>query len=168
MDAISKIRAAHQQKLIVYYLPKTTAIDLFEGRTHHYLGNKTVYNNPLWVNNYLNPTRTKYRAALPNEKPIHLQTPHLLVGASKKVLILRSSKNLPQQPYPDSVHVVIISGNPSIHMSEIVQVVKTNQLVFDCSNAMWKIERWKKEAEHLHLRHHSVPQEGAFVFDLSK
>ncbi|KAF0243080.1 MAG: competence protein [Chitinophagaceae bacterium] len=168
MDAISKISAAHQQKLIVYYLPKTTAIDLFEGQTHHYLGNPTVYNNPLWVNNYLNPTRTKYRAAIPNEKPIQLQAPQLLVGAAKKVFILRSSKNLPLQPYPDSVHAVVITGNPSIHMSEIVQVVKTNQLVFDCSNAMWKIERWKKEAEHLHLRHHSVPQEGAFVFDLSK
>ncbi len=166
IDAYDLFTAMHQQKLIVYYLPKTTAIDLIEGCHHTYLGNPIVYNHPLWINNYIHPTRTLYRAARPMNNPIKPQAFQLLVGATKKVLILHSQYILPQKPYPDSVDAVIITGNGPIHISEINQLVKTNQLVFDCSNAMWKIHQWKKEAEHLHLRHHSVPEQGAFEYNL--
>ena len=39
-------------------------------------------------------------------------------------------------------------------------------IYFDASNPMWKIEKWKKDCEELHLRFHSVPEQGAFITDL--
>jgi len=30
---------------------------------------------------------------------------------------------------------------------------------------MWKIDKWKKDCEELHLHFHSVPEQGAFVTD---
>jgi competence protein ComEC len=38
--------------------------------------------------------------------------------------------------------------------------------VFDSSNPLWKIREWKKQADSLHLRHHSVPEQGAFQMAL--
>jgi len=43
---------------------------------------------------------------------------------------------------------------------------KPNCIVFDASNSLWKIQKWKKDCEALNLRFHSVPEQGAFVLDL--
>jgi competence protein ComEC len=38
--------------------------------------------------------------------------------------------------------------------------------IFDASNSAWRIEKWKKECEELHLHFHSVSEKGAFVTNL--
>ncbi len=40
------------------------------------------------------------------------------------------------------------------------------QIIFDASNSLWKIEKWKKDCEGVHLQNYSVPQQGAFILEL--
>ncbi len=162
----STMRAARQQKLLVYYFPKTTAIDLIEGNTYLYLGNPAAYKTPLLVNNYLRPSRTVYRAGTAARTMNRAIQFPLITGRNKTVLIVYPGMALPANSVPPKVDLVIISGNPAIRLSEIARCINSKYYVFDCSNPLWKIERWKKEAENLHLRHHSVPGSGAFEFNL--
>ena len=41
-----------------------------------------------------------------------------------------------------------------------------NLLVADGSCSLWKIQRWKSTLEGVPSRFHSVPEQGAFVFDM--
>ncbi|WP_353549087.1 ComEC/Rec2 family competence protein [Sediminibacterium sp. KACHI17] len=63
------------------------------------------------------------------------------------------------------VDIVVIQKGSFLNMSDLHRVFKARQYIFDGNNALWKIRKWKKEADSLHLRHHSVPEQGAFVME---
>ena len=65
-----------------------------------------------------------------------------------------------------NIDYIIISKNPKLFIPKLAEVFNAGIYVFDASNPMWKIEKWKKDCEELHLRFHSVPEQGAFVTDL--
>ncbi|MDD2793115.1 MAG: ComEC/Rec2 family competence protein [Sediminibacterium sp.] len=166
IDAYEKILSGQQQKLIVYSIPKTTAIDILEGNRYRYLGSLVVGQNPAQARNYLTPTRTLYRATAAS---IHTNTiirAPFLFSNNKTILIVRPGLPFPTRPLPKKMDLVIICGNPNIQLDEIHRYTNSKYYVFDCSNDLWKIEKWKKEAENLHLRRHSVPDSGAFEFNL--
>jgi competence protein ComEC len=50
-------------------------------------------------------------------------------------------------------------------MAQLASVFNCGQYVFDASNSLWKIDKWQKDCEELHLRSYSVPEKGAFVAD---
>jgi len=66
---------------------------------------------------------------------------------------------------PIKVAVLLLQHNPAVSIAAIRQVYKADIYVWDSNNPLWKIRKWKKEADSLHLRHHSVPEQGAFVMD---
>jgi len=61
---------------------------------------------------------------------------------------------------------IIISKNASIHIAQLAAVFDCGQYIFDASNSLWKIDKWRKECEELHLRSYSVSEKGAFVMDV--
>ena len=66
---------------------------------------------------------------------------------------------------PVSIDKIIISGNPSLRISQLVKAIHCKQVIAASDNSFNKTERWKKECEQLHLRFHAVAQNGAFVMD---
>jgi competence protein ComEC len=65
------------------------------------------------------------------------------------------------------VDILLISNLPKSPISLLAKQFKGSLYVFDSSIPLWKMESWKKEAEGLHLRHHFVSQQGAFVHQSS-
>lgn len=171
IHANDKIKAASQYKLMVYYLPKKSAVDVFTGTKHQFIGDPTIDQNQIAIKNYLSPTRILYRA---NTAAIHstistqqgIGSIPIIVGPKKRVLMVNAAFNLPSYLANHPIDLIILSGNPLISLENLSVYFNCTQFVFDCSNTMWKIEQWKKEAERLHLRHHSVPEKGAFEFNL--
>lgn len=164
--AYEKILFRQQQKLIVYSIPKTTAIDILEGNRYRYLGSPAVSQNPTQIRNYLTPTRTLYRATAASIQTNTIVRSPFLFSNNKTILIVRPGLPFPTRPLPKKIDLIIICGNPNIQLDEIHRYTNSKYYVFDCSNDLWKIEKWKKEAENLHLRRHSVPDSGAFEFNL--
>lgn len=166
IGAYEKILSGQQQKLIVYSIPKTTAVDILEGNRYRYLGNPALSQNPAQVRNYLTPTKTLYRAIAASTQTNTIVRAPFLFSNNKTILIVRPELPFPIRPLPKKIDLVIICGNPNIQLDEIHRYTNSKYYVFDCSNDLWKIEKWKKEAENLHLRRHSVPDSGAFEFNL--
>ena len=65
------------------------------------------------------------------------------------------------------VDILLISNLPKSPIALLAKQFKGSLYVFDSSIPLWKMESWKKEAEDLHLRHHFVSQQGAFVHQSS-
>ena len=106
-----------------------------------------------------------YIRTTPNQSNILSPNNYLLHVANKSILIIGKSLPAITLQRKLSADAVIITGNPKLYMSQINALVTSPVIVFDSSNPAWKIERWKKDCNSLHLRFHTVAQEGAFVMD---
>ncbi len=58
--------------------------------------------------------------------------------------------------------LIIISNNMNISFDTLFDQTHCLNWVADGTNTLWKIQEWKKEAEQLHLRFHSVNESGAY------
>lgn len=56
---------------------------------------------------------------------------------------------------------VLLCHSKSISLNDLKEEIKKETLIIaDASTAMWKIKQWEKEAQKLHLRFKSIPEEG--------
>ena len=73
-------------------------------------------------------------------------------------------------PSPDRTHrgisVVWLTHNCKMKINQIKDLYHPDCIVMDGTNKMWKIEQWQKDCDSLFLRHHSVPQQGAWIQDV--
>jgi len=163
---INFIQHAQQQKLIVYNVPKYIAVDFISGNNCRFSGDSVVISNMLLRNFNLKQSRIKDRLSI--NKNILL--PHcnntILNYNNKKILLL--NRTLPSSNISKKipVDIVILCGKINNSMVEL-------NLIFDCKTyiaasniAVWKSIQWKKDCEQLHLRFHSVAQQGAAVIKL--
>jgi competence protein ComEC len=58
--------------------------------------------------------------------------------------------------------MMIISNNMDIPFHILFNQNPCRYWIADGTNSLWKIQEWKKEAEQLHLRFHSVNELGAY------
>ena len=85
-----------------------------------------------------------------------------------RILYIGQMPALKDAPVPVSKVDILIVGNLSKSpIPLLAKQFKGALYVFDSSIPLWKMESWKKEAEDLHLRHHFVSQQGAFVHQSS-
>jgi competence protein ComEC len=84
---------------------------------------------------------------------------------NKKILIIDNAISFMPANEKINVDYIIISKNPKLYIPQLAQVFNCSQYIFDGSNSLWKIVKWEKDCEQLHLRCYSVPEQGAFVVD---
>ncbi len=164
--SVDIIQHSTQQKLVVYNMPKQSAVDIIQGNKYAFTGDSIVQQDNFLRNFHLKPCRTLYRAAQEENFSTVSAANKCIEINNKKILFL----NTPLQYYPANdkinVDIIILSKNPSISINQLQHAFQFKELVFDSSNPLWKIEQWKKGCDSLHLRFHSVTQQGAFVMDL--
>ncbi len=150
-----------QSRLVVYNVASYSAIDLIQGGSCYFVGDTAVEQNDFLRNFHLAPARLLYRA---NRHTVY-QPPPVIEWKGKRIIFLQPAIGS-LLTAPVQADLVIVSGNPELNMEQLQQLVGDGQLVFDSSCPAWKIRKWKNECDGLHLRPHSVAEDGAFVFKL--
>lgn len=167
LTSYKKWQTAIQQKLIVYNVPQHQSIDFINGNTYKFIGDSVLSADGMLQNFHLKPGRIALQL---NKKvdfiPALHQTNNLYLFNNKKILLI--DQPIIFQPAEQKINVdyIIISKNPKLYIPQLAQAFNCRQFIFDGSNSLWKIAKWKKDCEQLHLRCYSVPEEGAFVMDL--
>ena len=161
---LNEAKALRQQRLIVYNLPQHQAIDFFAGKQHYFRGDSVLLQDGFLRNFHLKPARIffgTYHAA------VHVMPKEHTIIRWKNRSIYILSGRLTQDPPPEpwKADVLIVSKNPRISMTELRSFFDCKMVVFDSSNPLWKVERWKKESDSLHLPHFSTAHQGAFVMN---
>ena len=155
-----------QHKLIIFNIPKHNAMDIIEGNGFMFLGDSSLMGTGFLQNFHLQPARVHFGVRKKESLSNTLFTYPLLVGNRKIVLILGSNVHFRTISKKISVDIIVLSGNPNFSITQLDSMFDCNQYVFNNTNSLWKIRYWKKEADSLHLRHHTISEQGAYEVNL--
>jgi competence protein ComEC len=155
-----------QQKLIVYNIPKNSAVDIVAGNHYCFAGDLIVLQDAFLRNFNLKSSRIKNR--------IYASEDLLLPGIENCILQIQSSKvlMLGQNSFRYNatskikVDALILTSKVNLTSAEINDLFNCKYIIADSSVPLWKSSQWKKEFEQLHLRFYSVAQDGAFTLKL--
>ena len=167
MISIKKWKFSNQKKIIVYNVPAHKAIDFVNGNTYHFTGDSDLMIDGLLQNFHLKPGRISLMLTKTENDSFPLfQQNNFFSFYGKSILMIDSA--IIYKPSTEKINVdyIVISKNPKLFITNLAMVFNCGVYIFDASNPMWKIDKWKKDCEELHLRFHSVSEQGAFVTDL--
>jgi competence protein ComEC len=166
--ALQTFRVYHdgrQHLVLVYNIPQYTGIDYLQGRQSTFIGDTAIAQPGFLQNFHVLPSRILLQSQPVQQVLLDSRSNLELTIGNKHWLLLRSQIDYKKssQVQPD---VLLVSGNPPGNPAKILSVIKPAFIVLDGSNSAGRIARWKSAADSLHLRLHSVPDEGAFVVHL--
>lgn len=156
-----------QRKLVVYNTAKMQAVDFEAKNKYMFYGDSLLTKDAAPRNFYLRPARIALQASEQSaslEEILH-SGPYWQ-WFSKKFMFIDTALYFPQEPVRMHIDVVLISKNARVKLKYLVQAIDPGVVVFDASNSRWKIEQWKSECAALNLRHYSVTDSGAFVYNI--
>ncbi|MFT3902112.1 MAG: ComEC/Rec2 family competence protein [Niabella sp.] len=153
--------SAHQQMVIVYNLPRTTAIDFVEGRHYLAVGDSTLLTDETQQARLM-PSRTLFRISPTNAlHGLAVKNGHYLFHG-KKILLLDDG-----QPLTDNIvtpEVIIVAGN--VRCNDQLSRLRPAQVVIASGTPAGKARYWKAACETMHIPCHEVVDKGAFVMKL--
>ena len=154
-QVFSLVRANRQCRIVVYQVPGKTVAGFIHGRTEYVLGGRAVpASQTFW--------RIRETVFLPAQQ----QQLMVVNFGGKRLANIKPGWFPPEHMAAQPVDILLLTGQPELPLTRLHALFPGAQLVFDASNPLWKIEKWKKQCDSLHLRFHSVTTSGAFVMEL--
>ena len=158
----SFFKHARQHHLIVYNVPRLSAIEVMKGRSAWFLADSALLQNESQIQFHIKPARIYYRVAHVSHLTRHNNEPLVYASASKSVLIAGSPVLLTEAP-----DVLIITGSPPGSIGSFIRGKLPKLVVFDSSNPQWKVIAWTAQCVELGVPAFSVQHHGAFVMNLN-
>lgn len=163
--AFKKIQNQGQHKVIVYNVPQHLAVDFIAGNSYRYLGDTSLLTDAFLQNFYLKPSRIMHEVTVVgNLDNLYYSYPFIQFN-NKRILVIDKPFAF-HSPRKITLDVVVVSKNPKLYIGQLLSTFNVKQIVFDASNPVWKINKWKKDCDSLHLPHHSTKEQGAFTLSL--
>ena len=167
LHSMAFIQVQHQKRLIIYNISRHKAIDFIDKDRFVFVGDSILMKEGLQQNFHLKPARIALQAKQEADSLPALQHQNGYYRFyDKKILFLDSASTLQPPGKPVEIDLLLFSHNPPVDIKEVARAVKPACIVFDASNSLWKIQKWKRDCEALILRCHSVAEEGAFVLEV--
>ncbi len=163
LRTIDIIKKNNQNKLIVYNVPQHKAIDIIDGNQSTFWGDSALLEDDFLQNFHLKPSRILNRIQTKN---LSFISSNVIQVNNKNIIVIDKKLNLSTLPLNSNVELIIIQNNPNISFEQVAQYFNCKKFVADATNSLWKIKKWKRDCENLHLRLHSVQEQGAFIMDL--
>jgi competence protein ComEC len=156
-------QAYNQRKLIVYNVPKYSAIDLIVGRTYNFVGDSALLYDDFIRNFHIQPSRILHRTDQKQVLPVFCKD---FVFCNKKIALIDAEKGFaPLQP-KQTIDVLILSKNPKLYIANLTRTFYIKQIVIDGSVPAWKTKLWERDCDSLHIPCFNVNEKGAFVMNL--
>jgi competence protein ComEC len=155
--------AYNQRKLIVYHVPKYSAIDLIDGREYTYIGDSALLYNDYLMNFHVHPSRVVHRVLQHQALPSCCRD---LEFCRNRITILDSSISFLRREQKENIDVLVLSKNPKLYVSDLVRSFSIRQIVIDGSVPLWKAKLWKRDCDSLGIDCFDVSEKGAFVMNL--
>jgi len=159
--AASFSEAYQQQKLIVYNVPKHTAIDVVHGRTYAFIGDTTLLYDDFARNFHLQPSRILHRMS-PVTSDASIRS-FALDG--KNIVVLDETFPLVKTDAKSQIDVLVLSKNPKVYIPQLLNAFALKQVVIDGSVPAWKAALWKRDCDSLKIPCYNIAEEGAFVMN---
>lgn len=153
---------AMQKKLVVYNLPKNTGIDIIHGRHCSFFGDAVLINNKRLQAFYLLPSRVAFGTSFYKSSILCDSSFTKLRFGNQSMIILDKSVDL-KSSLNQEADYLLINKNCKTKPVELLSRLRCRTVILDGTNSYHRITQWKNAADSLHLRLHSVQEQGAFV-----
>lgn len=162
LRAVQHWQIHQKQQLVIYQVPGRLALDLIAGSHYIFLGDTSQL---VKTDRQLQSARTQSGAW--KRQSLHMISGNTsFITGSWQIHVIHD-KHIHVQPQTHQRQQLVIMGaSAASSLLPLSKLIPNAMYVFDSSSPLWKIEKWKKEADSLHLRHHSVPKQGAFQMEL--
>ncbi|RYG48142.1 MAG: ComEC/Rec2 family competence protein, partial [Chitinophagaceae bacterium] len=161
------VKALSQRKLVFYYSNKGPVVDFIYGRRSHNInpGSGLPARD---IDQIIKPSRTSFRARADSKAllPLIRKHPFGISFMKRRILVVSEPFIIVDSVTPIHADLLLITGNPSVRISEISTSVTPGLVIFDATNSAGKIVQWKRECELLNLPCFSIRDSGALVFSL--
>ncbi|MFM6925981.1 MAG: ComEC/Rec2 family competence protein [Ferruginibacter sp.] len=156
-----------QQKLIVYNVSRYKAIDFITGNSYQFIGDTILLQDGVLQNFHLKPGRVAMQLDQRADSLTSVFNHGMFYQFNnKRILIADTLLNFAAADQKMQLDLIIISKNPKIQIASLAASFNCKLFVFDASNPAWKIEKWKQECRALNLNYYSVPDTGAFIYNI--
>lgn len=155
-----------QESLTVYSIPRQKAISFVSGHVATIDIDSTVLSNRskmlFHVLHHWWAIGVKQKVAIDstfeNSSSIKLPFGYAKKIKDKKVLVINNHFHKIPNTRPLPLDVVILSGNKKIDIGIVNQIFIPKEIVFDCSNKKWRVEKWKVACDSLSIKHHDASE----------
>jgi len=160
LRAISFWQAGRQQYLLVYQVPKYSAIELALGRTTYFAGDSMVWRNRSLFQRYLAPAHSHRRS-----RTVAQELPTLFMAGEHRILRLqfRTDAAARNRVHPD---IIVVSRGAWIDDGENLSRSTTKHIILDASLSRRQAGWWKKQCLRLGLPCHDVAEAGAALINI--
>ena len=163
LRSISFSKAYAQEKLIVYNVPKYSAMDLIHGRIFNFIGDSAILHDDFIRNFHIQPSRILHRIQQNQTVPVCCKN---FEFCGKSVAIIDTSQYFIPFNNKQTIDLLILSKNPRLYISNLLKTFSINQIVIDGSVPSRKARLWKHDCDSLCIPCFDVSEKGAFVVNL--
>ena len=171
---IRNLSRMEQHQMIVYDINKNAACDLISGRNRVFLADTALLADSKkqdfhTKDNLARMGITGVEKSLNNRDDILdvsngvYKRGHFIQFLDRRIAFLTQREACLRKI---KVDYLVISGNPKIRVSEMLEQYDAGMIIIDSSNPKYKADQWLKECRILHIPCYSVLQSGAYVADL--
>jgi competence protein ComEC len=174
-----KYNLMYQQKIIVYSIPRTTAIDLINGNAHSFISTEKFISNAnqkrffvlhnwddLGLQEPIFYNVEKKRTAKSENNFFMQQNQFVLFG--KKIIYIADSY-LPEKKstiVKTKVDFAILTNQYNGKVKNLLNFLKPNTVIIDSSVPFYKAKKYKEELKWLNVNVTDVTETGALIVDL--
>lgn len=171
--SVSHFKLASQHKIIFYSLRKNFAMAYFKGNRYDLItdlkaGEKA---EQFSVSPFLNRMIFIQRNRLSPNDIIYADdicsNGKLMQLGSYRLLRWTADENNKTYSSPLKVNAVLLTGNPSIKLSKLKEMIQFRQLLIDATNPDYKIRKWLAEAKSLQIPVYVLKKNPYLEVDLS-
>jgi competence protein ComEC len=161
-----KIETQKQQKIIVYAIPKGSAIDFIQGNEFAIFQDSLVLANHITQNFHIKPSRVLHQATSINNALMTKVDEQSLVAFNQRITYLGRKEYCFEFENKIETDILIVAHNSIYSVNDLLKKYKFKQLIFDSSNSNYKVKKWMNEAANLHLAAFNTIESGAFEMNI--
>lgn len=167
IGAYDSYRINNQQRLLIYHLSQSTAIDCIIG--HHYVsaGDTAIQNNLNAALYSFGPARNFFEVRRKENLEGVYKDANLIRLGPKTMIIIDSGFQLPpprEEPMP-AADLLLISHNPRLIPERLLARLPARMVVIDGSNSARITQKWLETCRESGISCHSTANQGAFVLN---
>lgn len=167
------IQKSQQKKIIVYSVPKQSAVAFIDGSKVMYAFDEELLNNQssllYHIKHHWWDCRVKEEeSAIPESRQLGFGKLFLFAGRNVLVVDTGLKKLDFVMDKKLKVDLLILSHSPKVYVENLQKIIDFDEVVFDSSNKPWRINYWKKDCEKLKIKYWDVAERGAYVKNLNE
>ena len=161
-----------QKKLIIYNVPKTSAIDFINAKNNVLLTDTAFAHNESRL--LFHVKHNWWDLGINNNQIItdNIKTNNLFIKDNfiqfynKKIALIKAKNESTNKNNVTNVDYLVVSNNANVQIKDLVKHYHSTLIVFDSSNSSYKIKKWKLECEKLNQKYYSVIDSGALTINI--